>query len=537
MEDIDSSVPISTKPSMRDDKLRLSLTIDEQDYDIRSEAGASSDGEGDKKSASRHAPASAGVCDAGVTGSTAGAAAGIAKLEGGQIPVKHDGGGDVVSTEVNAGSDGDDTNRKRRHSQISPIKWTSSDADITTDVKKPKAEKTEAEIERDSKLKYIFRSARFFIIKSNNYENVALSKARGIWSTMPQNEARLNQAFRQCCNVILIFSIRESGKFQGYARLASESDKNHPPVRWVLPPRFDPRILSGVFKLDWINRRDLGFGECSHLKNPWNDGKPVKVGRDGQEIEPTVGEALCRLFPLDENIDLRRIAQIARQSLKRRDGTSRPAAASSSTSSLGMVRSLSDGTAAAASASSVNESTSSRVETHITTRDSRTSDVRRTQRYDSQPSHPGRDRQDDYRRDHDDGRPPRYGGVKRETLLNGSDVMFQSYSDYVREFHLAPVIPPPPPEYMMASYAAAYMSTPMPYPYPPPPPPPPPVYAASVKYAPSTASYTASSRSAYSDRQSYERYVEDFLRGTTTSSYAQHRSSGEHRHEHRRDDR
>ena len=40
----------------------------------------------------------------------------------------------------------------------------------------------------------------------------------------------------------------------GYARLASESDKNHPPVRWVIPPRLDPRLLSGVFKLDWINR-------------------------------------------------------------------------------------------------------------------------------------------------------------------------------------------------------------------------------------------------------------------------------------------
>ena len=38
-----------------------------------------------------------------------------------------------------------------------------------------------------------------------------------------------------------------------------------------------------------------------------------------QEVEPTIGEALCRLFPPDENIDLRRIAQIARQSLKRRD--------------------------------------------------------------------------------------------------------------------------------------------------------------------------------------------------------------------------
>lgn len=47
-----------------------------------------------------------------------------------------------------------------------------------------------------AKLKYLFRGARFFLIKSNNHENVALAKAKGVWSTPPQNEARLNQAFR-----------------------------------------------------------------------------------------------------------------------------------------------------------------------------------------------------------------------------------------------------------------------------------------------------------------------------------------------------
>ena len=51
-------------------------------------------------------------------------------------------------------------------------------------------------VDQSSKLKYIFREARFFVIKSNNYENVALAKAKGVWSTPPQNEAKLNQAFR-----------------------------------------------------------------------------------------------------------------------------------------------------------------------------------------------------------------------------------------------------------------------------------------------------------------------------------------------------
>ena len=47
-----------------------------------------------------------------------------------------------------------------------------------------------------SKLKVLMRGARFFLVKSNNHENVALAKAKGVWSTPPPNEARLNQAFR-----------------------------------------------------------------------------------------------------------------------------------------------------------------------------------------------------------------------------------------------------------------------------------------------------------------------------------------------------
>lgn len=42
--------------------------------------------------------------------------------------------------------------------------------------------------------------------------------------------------------------------FIGFARIAAESDRDHPPIRWVLPPGLTARTLSGVFTLDWINR-------------------------------------------------------------------------------------------------------------------------------------------------------------------------------------------------------------------------------------------------------------------------------------------
>ncbi|XP_046407178.1 YTH domain-containing protein 1-like isoform X2 [Ischnura elegans] len=156
----------------------------------------------------------------------------------------------------------------------------------------------------NTKLNYLFRDTRFFLIKSNNAENVTLSKAKGVWSTPPQNEARLNQAFRESRNVLLIFSVKESGKFAGLARLSSESRRDVPPISWVLPPGLSAKALGGVFKVDWICRKELPFPKTQHLYNPWNEGKPVKIGRDGQELEPRVAEELCRLFPLDEGIDL-----------------------------------------------------------------------------------------------------------------------------------------------------------------------------------------------------------------------------------------
>lgn len=143
-----------------------------------------------------------------------------------------------------------------------------------------------------TKLNYLFRETKFFVIKSNNAENVRISKTQGVWSTLPQNEQNLNQAYRECRNVLLIFSVKESGKFAGFARMAGESRRDGPTVEWELPPGISAKALGGVFDIDWICKKELSFTCTTHLHNPWNEGKPVKIGRDGQEIEPKVAEEL-----------------------------------------------------------------------------------------------------------------------------------------------------------------------------------------------------------------------------------------------------
>jgi len=68
-----------------------------------------------------------------------------------------------------------------------------------------KRARTDSEMrDQTSKLRYIFRDARYFLIKSNNHENVSLAKAKGVWSTPPINESRLNGAFRVSCGGYLL---------------------------------------------------------------------------------------------------------------------------------------------------------------------------------------------------------------------------------------------------------------------------------------------------------------------------------------------
>ena len=142
----------------------------------------------------------------------------------------------------------------------------------------------------------LFVDAKYFIMKSNNHENIRIAKEKYAWSTPLPNEKKLSQSYRQHKNIILLFSVRESGRFQGFAKLASDVKRSGPPIQWHLPHGINANSLGGIFRLQWISKDDLEFSRCQDVSNPWNDHKPVKISRDGQELPPAIGEKLCRLW-------------------------------------------------------------------------------------------------------------------------------------------------------------------------------------------------------------------------------------------------
>lgn len=202
-------------------------------------------------------------------------------VDGGEMISPNDSDSEQNSIELdtnNANTELEDASEKRH----SPVVWEGNNDVDTVRVDTPEndfSRETEDEHSKDNKPREIrttnesfvpasseimdpdvlndfdqlFINTKYFLIKSNNYENVVIAKENNAWSTPVGNEHRLNKAFDESNNVILIFSVRESGKFQGFARIASPPDSRLK-INWVLPPRMNPDMLSHPFKLDWITK-------------------------------------------------------------------------------------------------------------------------------------------------------------------------------------------------------------------------------------------------------------------------------------------
>lgn len=131
--------------------------------------------------------------------------------------------------------------------------------------------------------------ARYFIIKSFSHENIAKSLETSIWCTNARNDGKMHDSFALTDVVYLIFSVNGSGGFQGYATMRTGVEGMR--VEWE-----SGKASGGAFGVQWERLCDVPFARTAHLRNPWNENQPVKVARDTQEIEPTVGAALVALM-------------------------------------------------------------------------------------------------------------------------------------------------------------------------------------------------------------------------------------------------
>lgn len=132
---------------------------------------------------------------------------------------------------------------------------------------------------------------RFYVIKAGTHRAVDVSVSTGLWALGAATDRKIQAAIREGKEVVLVFSVQGSGHFQGYAVLQGPASN----MNW---PSDSYGANSGgrCYFIEWKHRCNLPFQSTRHLVNPWNENQNVQVSRDGQELEPSVGEALCRLW-------------------------------------------------------------------------------------------------------------------------------------------------------------------------------------------------------------------------------------------------
>ncbi|KAL1829524.1 hypothetical protein ACET3Z_007936 [Daucus carota] len=151
--------------------------------------------------------------------------------------------------------------------------------------------------------------SRYFIVKSCNLENFELSVQQGVWATQRSNEAKLNEAFDSVENVILIFSVNRTRHFQGCAKMTSKICGSVGGGNWKYA--HGTAHYGRNFSVKWLKLCELSFHKTRHLRNPYNENLPVKISRDCQELEPSVGEQLASLLYLEPDSELMEISVAA----------------------------------------------------------------------------------------------------------------------------------------------------------------------------------------------------------------------------------
>lgn len=151
--------------------------------------------------------------------------------------------------------------------------------------------------------------SRYFIVKSCNRENLELSVEQGVWATQRSNEAKLNEAFDSVENIILIFSVNRTRHFQGCAKMTSKIGGSVGGGNWKYA--HGSAHYGRNFSVKWLKLCELSFHKTRLLRNPYNENLPVKISRDCQELEPSVGEQLASLLYLEPDSELMAISVTA----------------------------------------------------------------------------------------------------------------------------------------------------------------------------------------------------------------------------------
>ena len=136
--------------------------------------------------------------------------------------------------------------------------------------------------------------AKFFVIKSIDEANIIRSINFKIWCSTIKGNQKLQKAFKESEKkypIYLFFSVNGSGKFMGVAQMVSEVEYRVNFNYWSQNDKW-----KGFFFVNWIFIKDIPNRIFRQIINEYNDNKPVTSSRDTQEIFPTAGMRMLKIF-------------------------------------------------------------------------------------------------------------------------------------------------------------------------------------------------------------------------------------------------
>ncbi|CAA9990411.1 YTH domain-containing protein, putative [Plasmodium knowlesi strain H] len=136
---------------------------------------------------------------------------------------------------------------------------------------------------------------KIFIIKCNQISHLYLSILYGVWATGKNNTRKFINLFKENYTIVFLFSVNESGGFQGYAKMVTVPIKNLYENLWgPISNR-----LGGNFRIQWIKIAKIDFDAFRNMRNPCNDNLPLKKSRDGTELPLNLASIICnRIYAL-----------------------------------------------------------------------------------------------------------------------------------------------------------------------------------------------------------------------------------------------
>ncbi len=130
--------------------------------------------------------------------------------------------------------------------------------------------------------------AAFYVIRSKNYEDVHKSIKYGVWTSSKYNNKRFADAITQKKTIYFLFTVMNSNKFVGIAKVVEGPFMNAEFPYWGEIGKW-----IGVIRVEWLCIRDLFFDNVTHIKY---EDQCAYDWKDGFDLPTDVGYLLAKMI-------------------------------------------------------------------------------------------------------------------------------------------------------------------------------------------------------------------------------------------------